>query len=112
VSQIFNLELSTDLVVLSACKTAGKVVTGEGLVGLTRAFLYAGAPSVVVTLWQAVDTSARDLMVGFYANLDRSGDRAEALRQAKLALIEQGRKSGRLNRPYYWAPFILVGKSR
>lgn len=112
VSQIFNLELNADLVVLSACKTAGKVVTGEGLVGLTRAFLYAGAPSVVVTLWQAVDTSARDLMVQFYGNLDRGGDKAEALRQAKLALIEQGRKSGRLNRPYYWAPFILVGKPR
>jgi CHAT domain-containing protein len=81
-------------------------------VGLTRAFLYAGAPSVIVTLWRAVDTSARDLMVQFYGNLDRSGDKAEALRQAKLAIIEQGRRSGRLDRPYYWAPFILVGKPR
>jgi CHAT domain-containing protein/Tfp pilus assembly protein PilF len=106
VDDIFNLELNADLVVLSACKTAGKVVTGEGLVGLTRAFLYAGTPSVVVTLWQAVDTSTRDLMVQFYRNLGRTGDKAEALRQAKLSLIQQGRK------PYYWAPFILVGKPR
>ncbi len=112
VDDIFNLELNAGLVVLSACHTAGKVVTGEGLVGLTRAFLYAGAPSVIVTLWRAVDTSARDLMVQFYGDLDRSGDKAEALRQAKLAIIEQGRRSGRLNRPYYWAPFILVGKPR
>ena len=113
VDDIFNLELSSDLVVLSACRTAGKVVTGEGLVGLTRAFLYAGTPSVMVTLWQAVDTSARDLMVQLYTNLSRQGDKAEALRQAKLALIARGRRTGgRLARPYYWAPFILVGKPR
>ena len=110
VEDIFNLELNADLVVLSACRTAGKVVTGEGLVGLTRAFLYAGAPSVIVTLWQAVDTSARDLMVQFYTNLGRSGDKAEALREAKLSIIAKGRASGKLDRPYYWAPFILVGK--
>ncbi len=112
VDDIFNLELSANLVVLSACRTAGKVVTGEGLVGLTRAFLYAGARSVVVTLWQAVDTSARDLMVRFYGDLGRNGDKAEALRQAKLAVIEHGRRAGKLDRPYYWAPFILVGKPR
>ncbi|HEY4575140.1 MAG TPA: CHAT domain-containing protein, partial [Thermoanaerobaculia bacterium] len=113
VDDIFNLELSSDLVVLSACQTAGKVVTGEGLVGLTRAFLYAGTPSVMVTLWQAVDTSARDLMVQLYTNLGRQGDKAEALRQAKLTLIATGRRTGgRLARPYYWAPFILVGKPR
>jgi CHAT domain-containing protein len=113
VDDIFNLELSSDLVVLSACRTAGKVVTGEGLVGLTRAFLYAGTPSVVVTLWQAVDTSARDLMVLFYSSLGQSEDKAEALRQAKLTMIGRGRQTEkRLIRPYYWAPFILVGKSR
>jgi CHAT domain-containing protein/Tfp pilus assembly protein PilF len=113
VDDIFNLELSSDLVVLSACRTAGKVVTGEGLVGLTRAFLYAGIPSVVVTLWQAVDTSARDLMVQFYGSLGQSEDKAEALRQAKLTMIGRGRQTEkRLIRPYYWAPFILVGKSR
>jgi CHAT domain-containing protein/Tfp pilus assembly protein PilF len=112
VDDIFNLDLSANLVVLSACRTAGKVVTGEGLVGLTRAFLYAGARSVMVTLWQAVDTSARDLMVRFYGDLGRNGDKAEALRQAKLAVIEHGRRAGKLDRPYYWAPFILVGKPR
>jgi CHAT domain-containing protein/Tfp pilus assembly protein PilF len=107
VSDIFNLELKADLVVLSACKTAGKQVTGEGLVGLARAFLYAGSPSVVVTLWQVVDSPTSDLMNGFYENLDRVVDKAEALRQAKIGLI---RRKGRLALPYYWAPFVLVGK--
>jgi CHAT domain-containing protein/tetratricopeptide (TPR) repeat protein len=109
VSDIFNLELKADLVVLSACKTAGKQVTGEGLVGLARAFLYAGSPSVVVTLWQVVDSPTSDLMNGFYENLDREGDKADALRQAKIGLI---RRKGRLALPYYWAPFVLVGKSQ
>lgn len=107
VSDIFNLELKADLVVLSACKTAGKQVTGEGLVGLTRAFLYAGSPSVVVTLWQVVDSPTSDLMTSFYENLDRIHDKAEALRQAKIGMIQ---RKGRLALPYYWAPFILVGK--
>jgi CHAT domain-containing protein/Tfp pilus assembly protein PilF len=109
VSDIFNLELNTGLVVLSACETAGKEVNGEGLVGLTRAFLYAGSPSVVVTLWRVSDLKTSDLMVRFYTNLDGSGDKAEALRQAKLGLIG---KSGASSHPYYWAPFILVGKPR
>jgi CHAT domain-containing protein/Tfp pilus assembly protein PilF len=109
VSDIFNLDLRTDLVVLSACRTAGKQVAGEGLVGLTRAFLYAGSPSVVVTLWQVMDSSTADLMRGFYEGLDQTRDKAEALRQAKIRVI---RRQGRLARPYSWAPFILVGGSR
>jgi CHAT domain-containing protein/tetratricopeptide (TPR) repeat protein len=109
VSDIFNLDLKADLVVLSACKTAGKQVTGEGLVGLTRAFLYAGSPSVVVTLWQVIDSPTSDLMKDLYGNLDRTGDKAEALRQAKIGMIQ---RRGRLARPYYWAPFVLVGKPR
>ena len=109
VSDIFNLELKTGLVVLSACETAGKEVNGEGLVGLTRAFLYAGSPSVVVTFWRVADRKTSDLMVRFYSNLDQSGDKAEALRQAKLGLIG---KRGISSHPYYWAPFILVGQPR
>jgi len=107
VHEIFDLNLQAELVVLSACNTGrGKEVTGEGLVGVTRAFLYAGTPSVVVSLWQVADAQAPDLMLGFYEGLDRSGDKAEALRQAKLAMI-RGKSYAR---PYYWAPFILVGK--
>jgi CHAT domain-containing protein/predicted negative regulator of RcsB-dependent stress response len=111
VADIFNLDLSAGLVVLSACETAGREVTGEGLVGLTRAFLYAGSPSVVVTLWRVSDRATPDLMLRFYNGLNQNpeGDKAEALHQAKLAMIHEG---GRLAHPYYWAPFILVGKAR
>ena len=107
VFEIFNLELSADLVVLSACETGLGELTGEGLVGVTRAFLYAGAPSVVVSLWRVADTAAPDLMLDFYESLDRSGHKAEALRQAKLKMIRHG---GKLSRPYFWAPFVLVGR--
>lgn len=107
--EIFNLRLSADLVVLSACQTAlGKEVTGEGLVGLTRAFFYAGVPSVIVSLWNVVDGPTPDLMLSFYENLDRLGSRARALRQAKLALIS---RSGYAH-PAYWAPFVLAGEYR
>lgn len=107
VYEIFNLELSADLVVLSACDTAlGKNVRGEGLLGVSRAFLYAGAASVAVSLWQVADTSTSELMVRFYSHLMASGDKAEALRLSKLEMI----KEGRYDRPYHWAPFILIGR--
>jgi CHAT domain-containing protein/Flp pilus assembly protein TadD len=107
VYEIFNLDLSADLVVLSACETAlGKNVRGEGLLGVSRALLYAGAASVVVSLWQVADASTSDLMVRFYRHLMESGDKAEALRLSKLEMIEDGR----YDRPYHWAPFILIGR--
>jgi CHAT domain-containing protein/tetratricopeptide (TPR) repeat protein len=108
VREIFNLQLRADLVVLSACQSGlGREVSGEGLIGMTRAFLYAGASSVVVSLWQVDDVSTSDLMVGFYSQLKAGLDRSDALRNAKLELIERSRYW----HPYFWAPFILVGKS-
>jgi CHAT domain-containing protein/Tfp pilus assembly protein PilF len=106
VSEIFNLELSSDLLVLSACETAlGKQVTGEGVVGLTRAFLYAGAKSLVVSLWEVADRSAPDLMVSFYRHLG-TASKAEALRRSKLEMADGGYA------PYYWASFALAGDPR
>ncbi|HMZ19723.1 MAG TPA: CHAT domain-containing protein [Blastocatellia bacterium] len=106
VHEIFNLKLSADLVVLSACRTGlGQELRGEGVIGLTRAFLFAGAPSVAVSLWQVADASTAELMVGFYRQLEPRNDKAAALRRAKLALLAQPRYS----HPYYWAPFVLVG---
>ena len=108
VYEIFNLRLNADLVVLSACETGlGKEVKGEGLIGLTRAFMYAGAPSLVVSLWKVQDLSTAELMVGFYRSLKNGSlSKAEALRQAQLELI----RKGQLAHPYYWAGFVLMGQ--
>ncbi len=109
VREVFNLELQADLVVLSACRSGlGKEVFGEGLIGMTRAFLYAGAASIVVSLWQVDDDSTSGLMVHFYRHLLDTGDRVEALRQAKLDLLDGSPYS----HPYFWAPFILIGRTR
>jgi CHAT domain-containing protein/Tfp pilus assembly protein PilF len=105
--EIFELRLSADLVVLSACETGvGKLVRGEGVVGLTRAFFYAGVPSLVVSLWQVPDQSTAELMTALYGRLDQGETKAEALRRAKLHLLTAG---GRTAAPFYWAPFVLVG---
>jgi len=109
VYEVFNLKLNADLVVLSACETGlGKEVKGEGLIGLTHAFLYARTPSVLVSLWNVQDRSTADVMVKFYQQLDRGQDKTEALRQAKLKLIQNSRYA----HPYYWAPFILIGEPK
>jgi CHAT domain-containing protein/Tfp pilus assembly protein PilF len=109
VREIFNLKLHADLVVLSACESGlGKEVSGEGVIGMTRAFLYAGARSIVVSLWRVDDRSTSDLMLSFYRNLQETGDVSLALQHAKLDLIDH---SGYFH-PYFWAPFILVGLPR
>jgi CHAT domain-containing protein/Tfp pilus assembly protein PilF len=107
--EVFNLKLSADLAVLSACQTAlGKEVTGEGLVGLTRAFFYAGVSSLVVSLWNVVDGPTPELMLDFYRELDHLQNKAQALRAAKLLMISRKTYS----HPSYWAPFILLGEPR
>lgn len=106
--EVMRLKLNADLVTLSACRTGlGKLVKGEGIVGLTRSFLYAGADSVVVSLWNVNDVATATLMKSFYANLQRGMAKNEALRQAKLELISNPKRAWR--HPYFWAPFVLVG---
>jgi CHAT domain-containing protein len=96
----------TQLVVLSACETGvGAVPSGEGVYGMRRALVLAGAQSQVVSLWNVNDSAARELMREFYAELARGTGRAEALRQAKLAILHQKRFA----HPYYWAAFIPAG---
>jgi hypothetical protein len=104
---IYNLRLDADLVVLSACQTAlGKEIKGEGLVGLTRAFMYAGAPRVVASLWEVSDAATAELMKRFYQGvLDRALQPAAALRAAQLEISKDPRWSA----PYYWAGFVLQG---
>ncbi|HEY5883373.1 MAG TPA: CHAT domain-containing protein [Pyrinomonadaceae bacterium] len=105
--EIYNLKLGADLVVLSACRTAlGKDVKGEGLVGLTRGFMYAGAPRVVASLWAVDDEITAQLMKEFYRAMliDRQRP-AAALRTAQLAISKRRRLP-----PYFWAAFVLQGE--
>lgn len=106
--EIYNLRLNADLVVLSACQTAlGKDVRGEGLIGLTRGFMYAGSPRVVASLWQVDDAATAALMKEFYKGmLVKDMTPAAALRAAQLEV--QKRKAWRS--PYYWAAFVLQGE--
>lgn len=107
--EIFDLRLSADLVVLSACSTGlGKEMRGEGLIGLSRAFMYAGAASLVVSLWRVEDEASADLMLHFYRGLLAGEDRSAALRRAKLQALEDERPA-RFH-PSQWAPFVLLGK--
>jgi CHAT domain-containing protein len=105
---IYNLKLEADLVVLSACQTAlGKEVKGEGLVGLTRGFMYAGAPRVVASLWQIDDRATAEFMGQFYEAMLREGLKpAAALRAAQVAMW----KGKRWQTPHYWAAFTLQGE--
>jgi CHAT domain-containing protein len=106
--EIYNLRLGADLVVLSACQTAlGKEVRGEGLVGVTRGFMYAGAPRVVASLWRIDDRAAAELMKRFYEEMLGGGQRpVAALRAAQISLWKQKRWES----PYYWAAFTLQGE--
>jgi CHAT domain-containing protein len=110
VNDVYNERLAADLVVLSACQTGlGKEVRGEGLMGLTRAFLYAGAPRVIVSLWNVNDRATADLMAAFYRRMLREHKRpSAALREAQLEM----RKQKQWESPYYWAAFVQHGEWR
>jgi CHAT domain-containing protein len=105
--EIYNLKLGADLVVLSACQTAvGQEVRGEGLLGLTRGFMYAGAPRVVATLWQVDDRATSELMKRFYQKMLGEGLRpAAALKAAQVSMQSDKRWSS----PHFWAAFTLHG---
>jgi CHAT domain-containing protein len=108
--EIYNLRLRADLVVLSACQTGlGKQIEGEGLIGLTRGFMYAGASSVVASLWKVDDYATAKLMARFYEGLLKERKPvAEALRQAQLELS----RDRLFHEPYFWAGFNLQGDWR
>jgi CHAT domain-containing protein len=104
VGEIFSLGLKADMVVLSACETGlGKLSNGDEMIGLTRASIYAGTPSVVTTLWKVNDRASYELMGEFYRQL-RTAKKSEALRQAQLKTMKQ------LPEPFYWAAYGLTGE--
>jgi CHAT domain-containing protein len=106
--EIFNLRLGTPLVMLSACETGlGREKRGEGVIGLTRAFMYAGSPTVGVSLWSVADRSTAELMADFYRNrLGRESMSAPGAMRAAQQKMIAGKK---YSAPFYWAPFVLVG---
>lgn len=121
--EVLNLELQADLVVLSASQTGlGELRQGEGIIGLVRAFMYAGTPSVLMSLWQVHDASTVALTTGFYRELKIGASKVDALRQARLVLLQQQKEVGRDRQgnniylsyahPFFWAPFVLFGDWR
>jgi len=112
--EIYNLEINSDLVILSACETGlGKVSKGEGIIGLTRSLLYAGTNNIMVSLWKVADLSTSELMINFYDELlksEKSNNNSFAysnsLHHAKLKMI--GNKQ--FAHPFFWSPFILIGQ--
>ncbi len=106
--EIYNLHLNANLVTLSACQTGlGKISKGEGVIGLSRALVYAGAKNIIVSFWSVADESTSELMTGFYQTLLQGNNTsfADGLKEAKLDLIVKEKYAA----PYYWAPFILIG---
>ncbi|MEO5600338.1 MAG: CHAT domain-containing tetratricopeptide repeat protein [Cyclobacteriaceae bacterium] len=106
--EIYNLQLNANLVTLSACQTGlGKILKGEGVIGLSRALVYAGAKNIVVSFWSVADESTSLFMKEFYGNLlsDPKSDYSGNLRHAKLNLL----KTEKYAAPFFWAPFILIG---
>jgi CHAT domain-containing protein/Tfp pilus assembly protein PilF len=120
-ADIYDLELDAELVVLSACRSAQGPVTGDGVLGMTRAFMYAGAPSVIATLWDVADQTGAELMPAFYRSWRRGHAKSVALRDAQLELLRRLR-AGRVllatpggdrplrDHPFFWAGFVLLGE--
>ena len=107
--EIYNMDINADLVILSACETGlGKVISGEGLIGLTRAFQYAGARNQLVSMWKVSDNSTSQLMQNFYSYLIENPDAgySDALSNVKRQMLT----SGKWVHPYFWSPFVLMGR--
>ena len=105
-SELYNLNLKADMVVLSACETGlGELQKGEGIISLARAFTYAGAKSTINSLWSVNDASTKALMEEFYKNIKAGKTKDQALHEAKLSYLE----NEDMDAPYFWASFIAMG---
>ncbi|MEE4197107.1 MAG: CHAT domain-containing tetratricopeptide repeat protein [Bacteroidales bacterium] len=106
--EIYNMKLNCRMSVLSSCNSgSGKLHRGEGVISLARGFIYAGCPSIIMTLWSVEDKSGVDLMTRFYQNLKTGQNKAGALRQAKLDFIDHA--DPLKAHPYFWAGYVVIG---
>ncbi|MEM7371051.1 MAG: CHAT domain-containing tetratricopeptide repeat protein [Bacteroidota bacterium] len=109
--ELYNLQLKAELVTLSACNTGvGTIRDGEGVVCLARGFAYAGCPNLVMSLWAVPDAATSELMTSFYKGLDQGLEKDDALRQAKIAYIQNSPPER--TAPYYWGAWVLVGDQK
>jgi CHAT domain-containing protein len=110
-ADIYNLQLNANLTVLSSCNTGtGSLQKGEGIMSLARGFLYAGCPSIIMSLWEVEDNSGTAIITSFYKHLKRGKAKDEALRDAKLEYLES--VNSRLAHPHYWSGFISLGNDK
>lgn len=107
--EIYNMRLNAELVSLSACNTGlGKLAEGEGIMSLARAFKYAGAPNILMSLWQADDATTKQIMLNIYRRLDKGQPKDLALQQAKLDFLTNNSRK----HPFYWGSFVLIGDAK
>jgi CHAT domain-containing protein len=106
--EIYNLKLNAQMAVLSSCNSGlGKMQKGEGMMSLARGFIYAGCPSIIMTLWQVADKSSSELMTSFYKYLKRGKSKPEAMRLAKIDYLETA--DDITANPYFWSGFVVLG---
>jgi CHAT domain-containing protein len=106
--EIYNLQLNAQMAVLSSCSSGfGRMHKGEGMMSLARGFIYAGCPSIIMTLWQVSDQSSSDLMTSFYRYLKKGQSKQEAMRRAKMEYLENA--DDLTSNPYFWSGFVVVG---
>jgi CHAT domain-containing protein len=106
--EIYNLQLNAQMAVLSSCASGfGNMLKGEGMMSLARGFIYAGCPSIIMTLWQVSDNSSADLMTSFYKYLKKGKSKQEALRLAKIKYLN--RSDDLKANPYFWSGFVCIG---
>lgn len=106
--EIYNMKLNAQMAVLSSCNSGfGKMQKGEGMMSLARGFIYAGCPSIVMTLWQVADKSSSELMTSFYKYLKRGRSKQEAMRMAKTDYLKKADEL--TSNPYFWSGFVVLG---
>ncbi|MBI9038217.1 MAG: CHAT domain-containing protein [Bacteroidales bacterium] len=109
--EIYSLELNARMAVLSACNTgSGKLQRGEGIMSLARGFIYAGVPSIIMTLWEVDDVSGSEIMAGFYSYLKEGFSKDEAIRLAKIDYLTTANQIG--SHPYFWSAYVGIGNTR